>query len=80
MSVLRADAQEMAHSLLQMPWHPESYLLGASRGSMGICLLTGVSHRVVPVAHRISSGIDRLGLGEQERKKLQQVSEPRYVG
>jgi len=56
--VLRADAQEMAHSLLQMPWHPESYLLGASRGSMGMCLLTGVSHRVVPVAHRISSGID----------------------
>ena len=34
--IARADAQEMAHALLQMSWHPESYLLGSSRHVIGM--------------------------------------------
>ena len=52
--IVRADAQEMAHSLLQILWHPESYLLGSSRHAIGMRLLTNSASRFLGVAERIS--------------------------
>ena len=69
--ILRADAQGMAHSLLTIPWHPESYLVGGSPLSVDRCLLQGVSRRLGSIANRISNGVGQIGLREQERLKLQ---------
>ena len=74
--IVRADAQEMAHSLLQILWHPESYLLGSSRHAIGMRLLTNSASRFSRVAERISRGIHSVGLGNAERTRLQEVLEP----
>ena len=68
--IARADAQEMAHSLLQILWHPESYLLGSSRPAIGMRLLTNSASRFPRVAERISKGIHSIGLGNAERTRL----------
>ena len=74
--IARADAQEMAYSLLQILWHPESYLLGSSRHAIGMRLLTNTASRFRRVAERISKGIHSVGLGNAERTRLQEVLEP----
>ena len=74
--VARADAQEMAHSLLHILWHPESYLLGSSRHAIGMRLLTNSASRFLGVAERISKGIHSVGLGNADRTMLQEVLEP----
>ena len=74
--IARADAQEMAYSLLQILWHPESYLLGSSRHAIGMRLLTNTASRFHRVAERISKGIRSVGLGNAERTRLQEVLEP----
>ena len=74
--IARADAQEMAYSLLQILWHPESYLLGSSWRAIGMRLLTNSASRFRRVAERISKGILSIGLGNAERTRLQEVLEP----
>ena len=68
--IARADAQEMAHSLLQILWHPESYLLGFSRRAIGMRLLTSSASRFRRNAERICVGIDKIGLGNSEQTRL----------
>ena len=72
----RADAQVMAHSLLDIPWHPESYLLGAPFYAIGTRLLTFSASRLVLIASRVSEGIDKLGLGDSEESRLREALEP----
>ena len=73
--IARADAQEMAHSLLQMLWHPESYLLASSSYALGMQLLTDSASRFTRVAERINQGIRSVGLGNAERTRLPEVLE-----
>ena len=74
--IARADAQEMAYSLLQILWHPESYLLGSSKHAIGKRLLTNSASWFPRVAERISKGIHSVGLGNAERTRLLEVLEP----
>ena len=74
--IARADGQEMADSLLQILWHPESYLLGSPRHAIGMRLLTNAASWFPRVAERISKGIHSVGLGTAERTRLLEVLEP----
>ena len=68
--IARADAQEIAHSLLQITWHQESYLIGSPRYAIGMRLLTSSASRFHRVAERICVGIDKIGLGNSEQTRL----------
>ena len=72
----RADAQSMAHSLLHIQWHPESYLLGAPLRAIGMRLLAFSASRLVHIASRVIVGLDKLGLGNSEERKLREALEP----
>ena len=74
--IARADGQEMAHSLLLISWHPESYLLGSSRHAIGKRLLTNSASQFPRAAERISKGIHSVGLGNAEQSRLLEVLEP----
>ena len=74
--IARADAQEMALSLLEILWHPESYLLGSSKRAIGKRLLTNSASWFPRVAERISKGIHSIGLGIAERTRLLEALEP----
>ena len=74
--IARADAQEMAHSLLQVSWHSESYLLGSSKNAIGMRLLTNSASQFPRVAERIIKGIHSVGLGDTERTRLLEFLEP----
>ena len=74
--IARADAQEMAHSLLQISWHPESYLLGSSEYAIGKRLLTNSASRFSCVAERISGDLHSIGLDNVEQIRLLELLEP----
>ena len=68
--IARADAQEIAQSLLQITWHPESYLIASTRHAIDMRLLTSSASRFHRVAERICVGIDKIGLGNSEQTRL----------
>ena len=71
--IAREDAHEIAHSLLIMEWHPESYLLWPSTVSIGMRLLTSAASRFQAIATRILDGIDKFGLGAHEQSTIRAV-------
>ncbi len=74
--IARADAQEMAHSLLDLKWHPESYMLGTFARSIGMHLLTSAASRFDRVTQRVREGISKIGIGAREQTRLQSALEP----
>ncbi len=74
--IARADAQEMAHSLLDLKWHPESYMLGTFARSIGMHLLTRTASRFGRVAHRVREGISKIGIGTLQQTRLGDALEP----
>lgn len=74
--IARADAQEMAHSLLDLKWHPESYMLGTFARSIGMHLLTRTASRFGRIAHRVRAGISKIGIGAREQTRLWGALEP----
>ena len=74
--IARADAQEMAHSLLDLKWHPESYMLGTLARSIGMRLLTRTASRFGRIAHRVREGISKIGIGAREQTRLGGALEP----
>ena len=74
--IARADAQQMAHSLLELKWHPESYMLGTFARSIGMNLLTSAASRFVRIAQRVREGISKIGIGAREQTRLGNALEP----
>lgn len=74
--IARADAQEMAHSLLDLKWHPESYMLGTLARSIGMHLLTSAASRFGRIAQRVREGISKIGIGAREQTRLGDALEP----
>lgn len=66
----RADAQRMALALLQLPWHPEGYLLGAEKSDNCLQLLLMCSTQLPALMSYAQNGIDQLDLTAPEKKTL----------
>ena len=66
----------MVYFLLDMEWHPESYLIGGSNPYVGKRLLDWASLSLLRVGNRIIDGISTIGLGALEQSKLAQSLEP----
>ena len=73
--IVRADAQLMALALLQLPWHPESYLLGADKSDQCLHLLLGCSSQLQALMSYTQKGIEYLGLAVPDRRKLSSAIE-----
>ena len=71
--VLRAHAHEMAHSLLNLQWNPQGYVLGGSRASIGMRLLTNAASRFIRIAQRMKHSIDKIGLSDDQKSTLKQA-------
>ena len=73
--IVRADAQLMALALLQLPWHPESYLLGADKSDQCLQLLLGSSSQLPALMVYTQEGIEHLGLAASEKRQLSNAIE-----
>ena len=74
--ISRPDAQKLAFSILNLTWHPDSYLLGGNRDSAYVHLLTSPAKRLWPMLARLQSGMRYLSLGDQDRQKCLSVLGP----
>jgi hypothetical protein len=68
--IRRTDAQQLALALLSFPWHPEGYLVGGNRRSVGMSLLTLPAKRLRPMMTRVRMGIDLLSLNQRDKQNL----------
>lgn len=68
--VVRGDAQRMALALLQLPWHPEGYLLGADKSDDCLRLLLMCSTHLTTLMGHSQRGIDHIDLTAPEKKEL----------
>lgn len=62
----RSDAQMLACALLQLQWHPDSYLLGAENQALGFRLLIDPSRLFCHMLLRLIHGLGHLALPPQE--------------
>ncbi|PVH72313.1 hypothetical protein DL98DRAFT_610858 [Cadophora sp. DSE1049] len=69
----RQDAHQMAHALLTLPWHPESYLIGCNQETLCRDFLTAVAPRFIQILARMKANIGTIGLGSNERAALFEV-------
>lgn len=76
--VIRADAQRMALALLQLPWHPEGYLLGAEKRDDCLQLLLMCSTQLMALMGYAQRGIEQLGLTSPKKKELYDAIESLY--
>lgn len=71
----RADAQRMALALLQLPWHPEGYLLGAEKSDNCLRLLLMCSTQLRALMTYAQNGIDQLDLTAPNKRTLHDAIE-----
>ena len=79
----RADAQRLALALLKLPWHPESYLLGADKSDQCLQLLLGCSSHLPDLMAYTQERIEYLGLAASDKRQLLSAIDfllPRFEG
>lgn len=68
--LLRHDAQLMALALMRLPWHRESYLLGAKKGDLCLDLLGQCAQQLPSLVSYASQAVDQFGLSDLKTRKL----------
>ena len=68
--ISRSDTQKMAFSMLNLPWHPESYTITGAQQSLFMQLPLPVTKRLYPISYRLRDSIKLLSPGELDRRTL----------
>jgi len=72
----RSCAQRLAYALLQMPWHPEGYLIAELRnGSIPLTMLLRVADRAIRFLVRLKEGIQSLRLNSMQTPQFLAASD-----
>ena len=70
--IWRADAQKVAFALLNLPWHPQGYLIGGASSSYCIRMLEFSGCEFLYLLTRIRENIQILAISQQEKHLLKE--------